>query len=868
MKWPAACRWDVARSFVFFFCDLLVAELSVSMQAVGLEALLWKHAFYRPIQDFRRRLTRSHVNSELTQKTRRAYILFLNDAIEYYLELCDVLRTALSDQANECRGKYVGSNYEISCSAARDNADARLALGRALICIGDLERYIATAENSTLNDQRNDVGHGPIPASSALYAKSWKAYADAALVFPEGGNAWNQLAVLSFLQEDVLSATYYYLRALFAPRPFEVAKGNLLTLFSSGRGMDHEGSSSNRSSSPAPKSIRHEKIENAIRRDGRKISKHEKSGKSSSSATQGRASPVLRGSRPTTMLVQSYSWSSVELIEALYTRINLDKVPEIISQKILPDLEELLHRLKLQCSAKGRQAAERRISNSNRLSLSLMEPPHYLLSLTSSLILLIFHLSGLHRDESARQYMESTGISEAAKADDVRSACAARAYATYAVCVIGAKLAATASLLQIDSNTNKVNIGLSSPIVMALRPILKWLATTQSQHLLSTQFPISRLSAYESAQLAAETAIHGFEGSKALFWRALKALSASLSGAIAYGNRVQEDIASLSKDSKEHTTLPEDVQLCGFAPFIGLDEFNQVHVVTEDLNANRCPGYRSVCKVRAAIMWRDLEEISRHAELWLQRMDHIHHETELLCAIKSFVQGIYKLSSMSRTGDWMPAQQPLSEANKTMVMNVRGEDIPPNIASESNGKRKCIDMVKDSTENHLVSDHLAGGDMETDADEEEEILFLPSHSDDVKKYSHCDTDMKKSELDYEMKESERVHSSVAGQEGVEVGSHLAQEWQLPSSTSLDGIVGFASGTGFRTLPHIIDEKGHEMNAVASMGRTIAPKEKCREVESEQRLGATHPISKSYLSLVPSHLPAAPPQNNGRIHQGL
>ena len=45
-----------------------------------------------------------------------------------------------------------------------------------------------------------------------------------------GGNAFNQLAVLSTYNEDDLAAVYYYFRSLAVAKPFTIARENLVLL--------------------------------------------------------------------------------------------------------------------------------------------------------------------------------------------------------------------------------------------------------------------------------------------------------------------------------------------------------------------------------------------------------------------------------------------------------------------------------------------------------------------------------------------------------------------------------------------------------------------------------------------------------------
>lgn len=50
------------------------------------------------------------------------------------------------------------------------------------------------------------------------------------LLVSTGGNAYNQLAVLSTYDEDDLAAVYYYFRSLAVAKPFTIARENLVLL--------------------------------------------------------------------------------------------------------------------------------------------------------------------------------------------------------------------------------------------------------------------------------------------------------------------------------------------------------------------------------------------------------------------------------------------------------------------------------------------------------------------------------------------------------------------------------------------------------------------------------------------------------------
>ena len=66
-----------------------------------------------------------------------------------------------------------------------------------------------------------------------LHSIAWQHLTCASLM--QGGNAYNQLAVLATLSDDKLSAVYFYFRSLAVAVPFGIARENLMLLFEANR---------------------------------------------------------------------------------------------------------------------------------------------------------------------------------------------------------------------------------------------------------------------------------------------------------------------------------------------------------------------------------------------------------------------------------------------------------------------------------------------------------------------------------------------------------------------------------------------------------------------------------------------------------
>ncbi|KAL0046021.1 hypothetical protein WJX82_011659 [Trebouxia sp. C0006] len=182
------------------------------------EPALWKSVFYRPIEEFRRRIKAAAVAGEKgrapLQKVKLTFGRFLQDAALFYRQLACKLQIAYGavgfslEEAQLQTAPDVPDHQDIP-------KDCKTSVYRCLICLGDIFRY----ETSVLQSQPK---------------KDWSAaakhYCLAMSVYPSGGNSYNQLAVLSTYSEDDLAAVYYYFRSLAVAKPFAIARENLVLL--------------------------------------------------------------------------------------------------------------------------------------------------------------------------------------------------------------------------------------------------------------------------------------------------------------------------------------------------------------------------------------------------------------------------------------------------------------------------------------------------------------------------------------------------------------------------------------------------------------------------------------------------------------
>lgn len=169
-----------------------------STQKYDIENLLWKIVFYRPISEFRQRLNASDkdLQNERSQKTVKAFLLFLEDSIKFYESLIDdFMSLATTNRAWR--------------------PELRTSLSRSFIRLGDLCRYRDSCAGST---------------ESTRFQATRTSYTRAVAFFPDAGNAFNQLAVVESTNAQYPAAIYFYLRALHAKTSFAPARENLVPL--------------------------------------------------------------------------------------------------------------------------------------------------------------------------------------------------------------------------------------------------------------------------------------------------------------------------------------------------------------------------------------------------------------------------------------------------------------------------------------------------------------------------------------------------------------------------------------------------------------------------------------------------------------
>ncbi|KAL4431450.1 hypothetical protein ABPG75_006706 [Micractinium tetrahymenae] len=270
----------------------LLADFRLS-QKHDVESLLWKAVFYRPIEEFRRRIKQAE--GELRDKTKLAFHAFLEDGKGFYLQLTVNLQQRFGPagfpQALAAQHlQQMGLAEPEPLPASSRPLDCRASVHRCLVCLGDLSRYQVNAQ----------------PAAERDWAECRRFYQLAARALPGGGNAYNQLAVLSSYEGDDLGAAFFYFRALAASSPFPVARENLVTHFEQNRGASQR-----------------------------------------LAAAAAGAGAAARGMRPASQALKEMRIRFTRLLGMLFTRDALDAFPGLLAAA-MADLDDHLQRVRHQ----------------------------------------------------------------------------------------------------------------------------------------------------------------------------------------------------------------------------------------------------------------------------------------------------------------------------------------------------------------------------------------------------------------------------------------------------------------------------------------------------------------------------------------
>ncbi|KAJ3359316.1 hypothetical protein GGF32_009439 [Allomyces javanicus] len=203
-----------------------------------LEAKMWKTAFYRTMDEYRKQLKTVRRNPKpsgtpttVTATARRTLLsqlesdfrAFTHEAIGFFHHLVVDLRHAYALPLSLGLGDPAPMSTRTDDLDAAQRDAAVLLCFRSLIYLGDLARY----REQLLND-----GAAPSLAVAHEY------YTQAQALIPFNGNPHNQLAILAASKRHDLDAVYHYLRSMLAPHPFATARENLALQLQQARRRD------------------------------------------------------------------------------------------------------------------------------------------------------------------------------------------------------------------------------------------------------------------------------------------------------------------------------------------------------------------------------------------------------------------------------------------------------------------------------------------------------------------------------------------------------------------------------------------------------------------------------------------------------
>jgi hypothetical protein len=203
------------------------------------ESQMWKTCFYKPIEEWRRKIRaftqvisdaqakndakRLQTSIQEQSKTSTQFHAFLESSTGFYHNLLAKIRakhglsldrSVLSSLGGMPVETSVGNDVASSTSSTgskQASSHYRMTIFRILIRLGDLARY-----------QRDLAGF-----PDADWQAAWAYYLDAQRLLPEQGMPYNQLAVLCSYSHDEIGALFFYARSLALTVPSETGKSNI-----------------------------------------------------------------------------------------------------------------------------------------------------------------------------------------------------------------------------------------------------------------------------------------------------------------------------------------------------------------------------------------------------------------------------------------------------------------------------------------------------------------------------------------------------------------------------------------------------------------------------------------------------------------
>ncbi|WRT63530.1 uncharacterized protein IL334_000435 [Kwoniella shivajii] len=171
----------------------------------------------------------------LISRLVRFYDLYdINDLSNYLLQARIPISQSEQQQQGQGQRPSEGDELDIGNIGKEEKRDKLSLIYKAVICLGDLERYKEqynekpksskdNKHNSSSSSRRRLVGNN----QEEKFSQARKYYEIARKLLPDDGSAFNQLAVISTYLADSFSTTYYYFRAFAIRNAFKGIDGIL-----------------------------------------------------------------------------------------------------------------------------------------------------------------------------------------------------------------------------------------------------------------------------------------------------------------------------------------------------------------------------------------------------------------------------------------------------------------------------------------------------------------------------------------------------------------------------------------------------------------------------------------------------------------
>ncbi|MCL7051553.1 hypothetical protein MKW94_021087 [Papaver nudicaule] len=202
-------------------CEEIIVNDHELAELKDIEYSLWK-LHYKHIDEYRNRIREASVprkSANLESETLLEELKsFVSEATKFYQDLIAKIRRSYGFPTDVMVS--IGSGISRSIESA-DMGRCQFSCHRSLVYLGDLARYREL--------------YGNPDAQGRKWSTAARHYLNASLIWPDSGNAQNQLAVLATYIGDEFLALYHCARSLAVKEPFPDAWDNLILLFEKNR---------------------------------------------------------------------------------------------------------------------------------------------------------------------------------------------------------------------------------------------------------------------------------------------------------------------------------------------------------------------------------------------------------------------------------------------------------------------------------------------------------------------------------------------------------------------------------------------------------------------------------------------------------